>query len=251
MRLAERSASFATSWRPRPEEFVCWFVMRKAPPLPFLPPEWHGKEILVLAMCYSGADLNEGERIAAPLRQFGKPIADVVGPQPYTAWQSILDPLLTPGARNYWKSHDFTEVSDGLIDVLIAAAKTLPDPSSEIAFAQLGGAVNRVSNDATAYSHRDGQFVLNVHGRWDDAAKDAACIGWARDLFDGRGAILDRRGVRQLPHPGRGRPGARRLRQELRSPGRDQEPVRSRGICSGSTRTSGRWRSCERRRQGR
>jgi FAD/FMN-containing dehydrogenase len=165
-----------------PEEFACWFVMRKAPPLPFLPEEWHGKEILALAMCYSG-ELKEGERVAAPLRQFGKPIADVVAPHPYTAWQTILDPLLAPGLRNYWKSHDFAEVSDGLIDVLIAHARKIPDPNSEIAFAQLGGAVSRVPANATAYSHRDGQFVLNVHGRWEDPAKDAECIGWARDLF--------------------------------------------------------------------
>jgi FAD/FMN-containing dehydrogenase len=165
-----------------PEEYVCWFVMRKAPPLPFLPPEWHGREILALAMCYAG-DIAKGERVAAPLRQFGKPIADVVAPHPYTAWQAILDPLLAPGLRNYWKSHDFAEMSDGLIDVLIAHARKIPDPSSEIAFAQLGGAVSRVPADATAYSHRDGQFVLNVHGRWEDPAKDAECIGWARDLF--------------------------------------------------------------------
>jgi FAD/FMN-containing dehydrogenase len=166
-----------------PEEFVCWFVMRKAPPLPFLPVEWHGRGILALAVCYSGSSLAEGERIAAPLRGFGKPIADVIAPQPFAAWQTILDPLLTPGFRNYWKSHDFREVSDGLLDVLIEHARKLPDPNTEIAFAQLGGAVGRVANDATAYGHRDGQFVMNVHGRWQDRAKDAACIGWARDLF--------------------------------------------------------------------
>jgi FAD/FMN-containing dehydrogenase len=165
-----------------PDEFVCWLVMRKAPPLPFLPAEWHGKEILALAVCYSGA-IDEGERVAAPLRKFGTPIADVIAPQPYAAWQTILDPLLTPGLRNYWKSHDFQEVSDGLIDALIAHARKLPDPNTEIAFAQLGGAVSRVPADATAYSHRDGQFVMNVHGRWEDPAKDAVCIGWARDLF--------------------------------------------------------------------
>ena len=165
-----------------PEEFVCWFVMRKAPPLPFLPVEWHGREILALAMCYSG-NIQKGEQVAAPLRKFGKPIADVVAPHPYAAWQTVLDPLLTPGLRNYWKSHDFQEVSDGLIDVLIAQARQIPDPNSEIASAQLGGAVSRVANDATAYSHRDGQFVLNVHGRWEDPAKDAECISWARDLF--------------------------------------------------------------------
>jgi FAD/FMN-containing dehydrogenase len=170
-----------------PEEFVCWFVMRKAPPLPFLPPEWHGKEILALAVCYSGNNLAEGERIAAPLRKFGQPIADVIAPQPYAVWQTILDPLLTPGQRNYWKSHDFREVSDGLINALIEHARKLPDPNTEIAFAQLGGAVSRVPNDATAYGHRDGEFVLNVHGRWESRAKDAACIGWARDLFQATG----------------------------------------------------------------
>ena len=165
-----------------PDEFACWFVVRKAPPLPFLAPEWHGKEILALAVCYSGP-IAEGEKIAAPLRKFGKPVADVIAPNPFTAWQAILDPLLTPGLRNYWKSHYFKEVSDGLIDVLIEYAGKIPDPNTEIAFAQLGGAISRVPADATAYAARDAQFTINVHGRWQDAAKDAECIGWARDLF--------------------------------------------------------------------
>ena len=94
-----------------------------------------------------------------------------------------FDPLLTPGARNYWKSHDFTQLSDGFIDALLAAVNSLPDPNTEIAVAQIGGAVSRVANDATAYGHRDAQWVMNVHGRWMDAAKDEDCIGWARGLF--------------------------------------------------------------------
>ena len=165
-----------------PEEFVCWFVLRQAPPLPFLPPEWHGKEILALAVCWSGA-IAEGERVAKPLRAFGKPIADVIAPHPFTAWQAVLDPLLVPGMRNYWKSHDFIRVDDGLIDALVDHARRLPDPQTEIAFAQLGGAVARVPREATAYTHRDAEFVLNVHGRWQDPAKDQACIAWARSLF--------------------------------------------------------------------
>ena len=165
-----------------PEQFVCWFVMRQAPPLPFLAPEWHGKEILALAMCYAGA-VEDGARVAQPLRAFGHPVADVVAPNPFTAWQAILDPLLTPGVRNYWKSHDFLGLEDGLIDVLIEHAWGLPDPQTEIAVAQLGGAVSQVAADATAYTHRDAQHVLNVHGRWSDPAKDVACIAWARKLF--------------------------------------------------------------------
>jgi FAD/FMN-containing dehydrogenase len=169
--------------RNAPEEFACWFVMRKAPPLPFLAPEWHGKEILALAVCYAGS-IADGERVAKPLRDFGQPLADVIAPHPFTVWQTILDPLLTPGARNYWKSHDFRELGDGLIGSLIDAAQRIPDPQTEIAFAQLGGAITRVPNDATAYGHRDAQFVMNVHGRWDDPAKDRECIAWARGLFD-------------------------------------------------------------------
>jgi FAD/FMN-containing dehydrogenase len=168
--------------RNTPEEFVCWFVLRQAPPLPFLAPEWHGKEILALAACYSGP-IAEGERVAKPLRAFGRPLADVIAPHPFTAWQTILDPLLTPGVRNYWKSHDFRELGDGLIDVLVDHAGRIPDPMSEIAFAELGGAISRVPHAATAYAHRDAEFVLNVHGRWADPAKDTKCIGWARELF--------------------------------------------------------------------
>ena len=166
-----------------PDQFVCWVVLRKAPPLPFLAAEWHGREILVLAVCYGGS-LADGERIAKPLRAFGHPIADVIQPHPFTAWQAVLDPLLAPGMRNYWKSHDFLEVSDGLVDVLVEHARRIPDPQSEIAVAQLGGAVSRVPADATAYAHRDAQFVMNVHGRWADPANDALCIGWARQLFE-------------------------------------------------------------------
>jgi FAD/FMN-containing dehydrogenase len=164
-----------------PEEFVCWFVLRLAPPLPFLPPEWHGQPILALAVCCT-APIAEAERIAKPLRAFGTPIADVIAPHPFTAWQQILDPLLTPGARNYWKSHDFAGLSDGLIDVLVDYATRIPDPQSEIAFAQLGGAITRVPAEASAYGHRNAEFALNVHGRWSDPSKDAVCIDWARAL---------------------------------------------------------------------
>jgi FAD/FMN-containing dehydrogenase len=166
-----------------PEELSCWFVMRKAPPLPAIPAEFHGKEILVLAVCCAGS-VAEGERLAKPLREFGRPVADMVGPQPYADWQTALDPLLTPGARNYWKSNEFTDTTDGLLDVLMDYAMRLPDPQCEIAVAQVGGAVRRVPTDATAYGHRDAELVMNVHGRWADSVNDKLCIQWARDLFN-------------------------------------------------------------------
>ena len=165
-----------------PDELAVWFVLRKAPPLPFLPEKWHGKEILALAACYFG-DLKTGEKLLQPLRAFGQPIADVIGPTPYIGWQQVLDPLLTPGMRNYWKSHEFLQIPDAMIDVIMDFASRLPDPQTELAFAQLGGAIQRVPNDATAYSHREPNFLINVHTRWDAAANDSKCIAWARDLI--------------------------------------------------------------------
>ena len=111
-------------------------------------------------------------------------MANVVGPHPYTGWQQALDPLLTPGARNYWKSHYFKSVTDAMIDVFLEYADTLPSPHCEIAFAQLGGAINSVAATATAYPHRDVNYTINIHTRWMDAADDAKCIAWCRSLFD-------------------------------------------------------------------
>ena len=54
-----------------PDELTTWVVMRKAPPLPFLPAEWHGKEVLIFAACYCG-DMKEGEKAVAALRALGQ-----------------------------------------------------------------------------------------------------------------------------------------------------------------------------------
>jgi len=166
-----------------PDELTCWAVMRQAPPLPFLPTEWHGKEVLVLAMCYCG-DIKAGETATARLRSIGKPIVDVVGPHPFAGWQQAFDPLLAPGARNYWKSHDFTELSDAAIKILTGAVRNLPGPECEIFVAHVGGAAGRVAADATAFPQRSAHFVMNVHARWQKPDMDRACIGWARDLFE-------------------------------------------------------------------
>jgi hypothetical protein len=165
-----------------PDELTVWAVMRKAPPLPFLPEEVHGTEVVILAALYAG-DVAEGEKALAPLRAHGKPIADVIGPHTFTGFQSAFDPLLTPGARNYWKSHDFRELSDETLGIMIDYVNTLPSPHCEVFIAQMGGATSRVPPEATAYRHRDAEFIMNVHGRWETAAEDDKCIGWCRQLF--------------------------------------------------------------------
>jgi FAD/FMN-containing dehydrogenase len=166
-----------------PEELNVWVVLRQAPPLPFLPEEVHGKDVVVLAIFYVG-EIAHGQKLIESLRGFGTPHGEHIGAQPYTQWQQAFDPLLTPGARNYWKSHNFTELRDGALNSMIEFAGKLPSPQCEIFIGHIAGAANQVSADAMSYAHRDAKFVLNVHGRWDDAADDERCIAWARAFFE-------------------------------------------------------------------
>ena len=165
-----------------PDELTAWVVLRKAPPLPFLAPSVHGREVMVIAALYAG-DPAEGARAFAPLRAIGRPHADVIAPQPYTGFQSAFDPLLAPGARNYWKSHNFAALSDGLIDTMVDAARGLPGFGCEIFLTQMGGKAKRIPLGSTAYAQRDIDFSMNVHARWTDAAQDRECIAWARDVY--------------------------------------------------------------------
>jgi FAD/FMN-containing dehydrogenase len=166
-----------------PDELTVWSVARFAPPLPFLPTEVHGKPVIAFAICYSGP-IENGPAIVEEVRKFGTPYGEHLGPMPYTAWQQAFDPLLAPGARNYWKSHNLSTLEDGLIEAFIDAIGNLPSPQCEIFFGAIGAQTTRVAPDAMAYSNRDAKYVMNVHGRWTEAADDERCIAWARAFFE-------------------------------------------------------------------
>ena len=165
-----------------PEELTVWAVMRHAPPLPFLPAHVHGKRVLVLAVCYTG-EAQKGEKLLAPLRRFGNALGEHIGSVPYAQWQQAFDPLLTPGARNYWKSHNFAKLPDAALTTLVDHANGLPTDECEVFVAHIQGAANRVASGAMAYGHRDAEFVVNVHARWREAAQDDLCTSWARRVF--------------------------------------------------------------------
>ncbi len=166
-----------------PDDLTVWAVLRDAPPLPFLPEEVHGTKVIVFAFVHAG-DPADGERLLQPLRSWGTPHGEHVGVIPFAGFQQAFDPLLTPGARNYWKSHNFASIEDGLVEEILSATAALPSPQSEIFIAQVGGAAARVPIDSTAYPHRDAAFVMNVHTRWESASDDRQCIDWARGFFD-------------------------------------------------------------------
>lgn len=76
-------------------------MLRQAPPLAFLPEHVHGRNVVMLAVFYAGSVEAGRERIE-PLRRFGEAYGEHIEVQPYVRWQQTFDPLLTPGARNYW-----------------------------------------------------------------------------------------------------------------------------------------------------
>jgi hypothetical protein len=165
-----------------PDEMATLASLASAPPLPVLPVEVHGKPIVIIVGVYAGSP-DDGMDLAAPLRTLGTPIADLLGPMPYATIQSLLDPLWTAGARNFFKSGYLADIPDEAVETLTRFQLTAPSQSNEIHLERFGGAVARVADDATAFGSRSAPWVVNVVARWIDASSDDAEITWARDLY--------------------------------------------------------------------
>jgi FAD/FMN-containing dehydrogenase len=159
-----------------PDEFCGLAVISHAPPLPFLDAAWHGRQVVLFAVCWSG-DPAEGDAALAPLRAHGRPIVEHIGKMPYAQWQQIQDPLAPRGHYYYWKTANYAALSDRTIDALAAMANRLPTMRSEIHVQHMGGAVSRLAAEDSAFAHRNAQFFVNFVGITDTAG----AIGTLRD----------------------------------------------------------------------
>lgn len=164
-----------------PRELTCVFLARRAPPAPWVPKEWHGKLVAGILACHTGS-LEAAVRDLAPLKAFGKPVADIVMERNYADLQSLLDATQPNGRHYYWKSEWVGEISDGLVEQFLDRAKLVPTPHCLMAFFQVGGAIAERAADATAVGNRDSNFNLNIQGAWDEGPKESF-IGWARDSW--------------------------------------------------------------------
>jgi FAD/FMN-containing dehydrogenase len=166
-----------------PNEVHCYAAFVQGNPAMGHPEPLHGKTLLGLIPFYSG-DIEAGKEALRPLREFGNPLADTVGPIPYTAHQQISDELYREGRRHYWKSHFFDELSDDAIDTIVEHADHLPTPFTAVIFEWMGGATARIDSDATAFPHRDATLSFLVAPNWTDPARDGELIEWAGDFFE-------------------------------------------------------------------
>lgn len=164
-----------------PDALTAMLVFTTAPPLPFLPAEAHGQRVVALGYCWSG-DLAHGAHAAAPISEAAETLGRHEGPMPYAAWQQTFDPAAPPGDHYYWTTSQFDAFDDALIDMLIPLAEKPADPLSDVHVHHLGGAVARIANDVTAFSHRDAPFFMNVIGRTAEPGRFAAIRDWTRGL---------------------------------------------------------------------
>jgi hypothetical protein len=162
-----------------PEEFTPLAVFWSVPE--GFPPELVGRPIVILAGAYAGP-VEEGERVARPLRELATPLLDLSGPMPFTAVQSAFDPFFPKGLRQYWKSTYVNEMSDEFLRALCQLAAERPSPRTTMDLWPQVGAATRVGVAETAFGARR-PFMVAFESNWTDPVEDGANIAWARGAW--------------------------------------------------------------------
>jgi FAD/FMN-containing dehydrogenase len=130
-------------------------------------------------------DVEVGEKVLQPLREWGSPIADIIQPMPYSAAQTMADGLWPHNFQNYWKSGFLKGLSNDAIDTLVSQVATVPSSMTTVVIEHNGeGAMNEVGQDQTAFGHRDSSYNLLITSMWADPAETDQNIAWTRKIWD-------------------------------------------------------------------
>lgn len=167
-----------------PAEVGSLLILRRAPPAPFLPAAIHGQLIAAIALCDVGP-LDAAERALAPVRQWGRPLADTVAPKPFRQHQAMLDAVQPPGRHYYWKSEFLKAITDAAIDTMLAQSERLTSPYSSVLLMHLGGDGRRqgtVEPDPALWLRR-ADYVLNINASWLDPAESETHVTWSREFW--------------------------------------------------------------------
>lgn len=159
--------------RSLPDEMVVAAALLTAP---------DGHRLAAMAVAHCGP-LSDGEKAVAPLKAFGEPVMDAIGPLPYVVQQSLFKDAFVPHRRNYWKASFVGDLTDDLIDGAVDHFSRVPSPRSSMLWFPFSGAAARVASDATAYPHRGG-IHMGVYSVWSDEGETAANVAWAKQGWD-------------------------------------------------------------------
>ncbi len=139
-----------------------------------------GEKILGLQVVYAG-EHKDGEKVFAPLRAFGRPLSDDIGPMPYETMQTSADGAMRHGLLNYLKSGYLNEITPAAIDAIVEnyEGDYLPYFWTQ----HLGGQVARVAPDATAFAHRNVHSNFGINAVWTDEAESDQRIVALRKFY--------------------------------------------------------------------
>ena len=169
-----------------PDELGTVVRLGTVPPLPSIPEGLHWRPAIAVACCYAGA-VKDGERAVRALRQFGRPLVDLLAPSPYVAFQGGLDDTVPHGWHYYWKGTTLAGLSDDVIAAIADHVYAAGSPRSYAAIFHMGGAVARVPHVATAFGGRSVAHNMSIDAVWlpDEADEHAAAeTAWARRFFE-------------------------------------------------------------------
>jgi FAD/FMN-containing dehydrogenase len=155
-----------------PDEMMLVAAMQTAP-------DGSNAKVVGVAAGHCGS-LDQGEKAVASIKAFGPPVMDAMGPIPYTALNTMLDPAFPKGALNYWKAQFITDLSDEAIRTLTAAFEQCPSPMSMIVIEHFHGAASRVPVSATACTMRVTGFNVVIISQWATPAETERGMAWAR-----------------------------------------------------------------------
>jgi hypothetical protein len=142
-----------------------------------------GQPTVGIAICWCGS-ADDGERVLAPLRAFGPPLADTIGVTSYVAWQCASDVGFPAGRLHYWKSGFLRDLTAGASETLISHIPQMPSSMSGVGLQRMHGAASRVAPDATAFRHRTDQYDFLILSQWADPEDSSRNIAWTRGLFE-------------------------------------------------------------------
>jgi hypothetical protein len=165
-----------------PDELTTIVVHRKAPALPFVPPELHGELIVGVVCCYAGP-VEQGEKVLRPLKNFRSPLLDLCEPKPFVDHQAMFDPSFPHGRWYYLRSCDVAELTDDVIDITVEHALRISSPLTAFPIWHLGGQMARVGADETAFNGRSAGHTFNISGITETADGFDAEREWARDFW--------------------------------------------------------------------
>ncbi len=166
-----------------PDDVNGFFAFLTVPPGPPFPEHLHNKKMCGVVWCYTGP-LDQAEEVFKPIRGFGPPALDLVGPMPHPVLQSMFDGLYPPGHQWYWRADFVNELSDEAIALHVKHGSEMPTMQSSMHLYPINGAAHRVGNDGTAWAYRDANWAEVIVGVDPDPANNDRIIPWTKDYWE-------------------------------------------------------------------